>query len=418
MAGQVTQTMVAIAPGRFGSPQAYGFAANGAFERAAALYIVCSNPGFGQFSWVNDNVDGDPPPVLALGRVLKSTDDGATWAEVDIDNGPQVSIKKSNIVFRGLTSPMAACYLDSDTLLVGYYVWDYTYGDAPEMRFSTFDMSTDTWGAEVAGGPAATILADQPQLNLSMALRSGDGAIVFEYDAYENVGGSNRCRVFCVTYLGAWGAAQPLDAGQAGSTDDYCIAGAVAGDGGRTHLAYQTNVGGSSNLLQVTLDATDTLLTPVAITSDVDIDASTPPFGAPWGFLASRTAAGVTTLFLPYVKTGTKELNFQSATSADSPAFAETTIGGVNCDNAGISNCGPIAASQGLAGVTQENFNDVGVSGSQDVTTWEPFTPLTIPVDPSTGPSIGQYLGLGITQGNGGLFAAGVVANAFYFPPG
>lgn len=419
MAGQLTQDMVAIAPERFGSPQAYGFGANGVFRRGTDLYIVCDNPAFGQNSWANANVDTDPPPVLAQARVLKSLDAGATWAEVDVDNGPQVSIfKLDNFgTFRGLTSPMAATYQDADTILVGYYFWDYTYGNAPELRFSVFDMSTDSWGAETTGGPtASTQQNNQPQLNLSIAYRAGDGALVFLFDGYEDVGGLNFCRMFYSVYNAGWGAAVPIDVAQAGSTDDYRMAGAVAGDADRTHLFYMTNIG-SINLLQATLDSSDTLQAAVAITSAVDTNITrVPPFGAQWGFAASRSAAGVTTLYIPYVKDASVDLTFQWAISANTPAFTEVTVGGTNCAMAGISNCGPIDNSRGLAAVTQENINDPGVTGSQDVNTWEAITPLTIPADPAFG-EIGQYLGLGIIQGGGGLYSAGYVANSFYFPP-
>jgi len=419
VAGQLTQDLIAIAPGRFGSPQAYGYAANGVFERSGALYIVCSNPAFGQNSWANANVNGDPPPVLAQARVLKSLDDGATWDEVDTDNGPEVSIFKAPTfaTFRGLTSPMAACYQDADTLLVGYYVWDYVYGSAPTLRFSSFDLSTDTWGLETAGGPAASILGnDQPQLNLAIAFRAGDGALVFWFDAYEDVGGANFCRMFYTVYNAGWGAATPIDVAQAGSTDNFRIAGAVTGDAGRTHLFYMTNIG-VINLLQRTLNSADVLQAVVTITSLVDTGSLlVPPFGAPWGFASSRSAAGVTTLFIPYVKDVDLDLRFQHAVSANVPVFAEVTVGGTNCALAGISNCGPLTDSRGLAAVTQQSVNNPAVSGSQDVSTWEAFTSLTIPADPSF-PSIGQYLGLGITQGAGGLYSAGFAVNAFYFPP-
>lgn len=416
MAGVLTQDMVAIAPGRFGSPYAYGYGC-GTFQRGTDLYIVCSNPGLGQSAWTNANIDGDPPPVLAQAHVLKSSDNGATWNEVDTDNGPEVSLRKSTISFRGMFSPMAACYQDADTLIVAYYTWDYVYDSPATIRFSTFSMASDAWGAEVPGGPACTTVDDQPQLNLSIARRAGDGALIVLFDGYERLAGINYCRLFYLVYLAGWGAAQDIDAAQTGSTDDYNIAGAVAGDADRTHLFYRTNIGGS-NLLQDTLDAADTLVGAVTITTAVDTGTSSvPPFGAPWGSPASRSAAGVTTLFIPYVKDGTQFLAFSSAVSADSPTFAEVVINASQSDKAGIFNCGLLTASRGLAASTVENFVDNDVTGSQDVVTWEPETTLTFPVDPSQ-PVIENYSGLGITQGDGGYGAAGVVANGFFITPG
>lgn len=410
-AGQITQQMVAIAPGRFGSPNAYGNGV-GTFQRGTDLYIVCSNPGYGQSSWRNADVDTDPPPILAQAHVLKSQDGGATWVEVDENNGPQVSLQKSTTVFRGLTSPISACYQDGDTLLVGYFVWDYTYNDPVDLRFSTFDMSTDTWGAEVAGGPTSETVA-----NLSMAFRAGDGAIVFLYDGLETVG-TPFSRMFYVVYNAGWGAEAPIDVAQTGSTDNYNMAGAVAGDSDRTHLFYRTDVGGTSNLLQSTLTALDALIAAVTITSDVDTaQLGVPPKFAPWGTPVARQlfGVGITNLFIPYIKDTTVDLNFSHAVSADSPVFAEVTIGGTNCRDAGIFNCGPLIASQGLAAATQENTNNQVVSGSQDVATWESFTPVTVPqVDAE---EIINYFGLGILSGDGGFYSAGIVANSLLTPP-
>ena len=416
MAAVLTQSIIAIAPGRFGTPYAYGNGV-GTFQRGQNLYIVCSNPALRQTSWDNSTPSGTPPPILAQAHVLKSTDGGATWDEVDSGNAPSVALLKNHGTpdFRGLRSPMAATYQDADTLIVAYWVWDYVYNDPVELRFSTFDLITDTWGPETAGGPTSETV-----LNMSVAFRSGDGATIFEYDGSETVMASSFSRVFYLIYNAGFGAETPIDVAQTGSTTNYNWAGAVAGDSDRTHLFYRTStapdVPGPSTLLQATLKSTDVLQAPVTITAAVDTsdDTHVPPNRAPWSTAIGRSITGTINLYIAWVKDGDLTLNYSTAVSADTPVFSDVLIGLANCVEAGIFNAG-FTTTVGLIAASESPINTLTYTGSTDGTTWDAGTPLTQP-DP-TDPEYRNMQGLGILAGDGGYGSAGVVVNSLFTAP-
>lgn len=402
----ITATCVAIAPEKFGTYYGYGQGA-GTFQRGQYLYIVCSNPAYNQTI-----TSGVPPAVLAQARVLKSSDQGATWFEVDESNGPTVSLASGTA--NGRTSPMTACYIDANTLLVGYFVWDYVFGHPVELRFSTFDLITETWGAETSGGPTSLTVS-----NLAVAYRASDGAAIFTYDGLQTVSASARGRVYYVVYNAGWGAETPIDAAQTGSTENWNFAGVVSGDGNRTHLFYQQStrpqVVGVINLFQVTLTSGDVLIAPVLITDTVTFSTD-----APWSRAANRVVSGVTSIYIGYVKQADHLLYFSGAASADSPVFAEQLIGGISqCITAGLFSAG-FGVSNGLVGATKQSTGaSAVVTGSHDLTTWDAMTPANIPSVPIPFPAqqVRSWTGLGIDI-NGVFPTAGIVINSIEFPPG
>jgi len=358
--------------------------------------------------------------VLAQVHVLKSQDNGATWVEVDENNGPEVSLEKSTVVFHGLASPIWACYKDANTILIAYFVWDYTDNTPAELRFCTFDMASDTFGAETPGGPTST-----KALNMSIAYRSGDDAIIFEYDGSETVG-SPRSRVFYViNTAGVWGAEAPIDVAQTGANANYNVAGAVTGDGGRTHLFYRvfaTPFGaGDMSLQQRTLTSVDVLVAAVIITTQVDSSTNlVNPFPQPWSQAVGRFISAAIHLYIAYVKDTDKSLYFQSAVSVDTPVFSEQLIGGTTVLSAGIFKAGNLLpGSRGLIGATQDTFNAPEATGSVDETTWDAMTALVVPTDPDTSLlTLGNFAGNGINSGAGGFLSAGIVLNSVEIPPG
>jgi hypothetical protein len=402
----ITAQCVAIGADLFATPHGYGQGA-GTFQRNEFLYMVCSNPGYGQ-----STISGNPPAILAQAHVLKSGDGGFTWTPVDDANGPSVSLQTTA---GGLTSPMAACYLDADTLLVGYFVWDYITADPVELRFSTFDLVTETWGAETAGGPTSSTVTD-----LAMSRRAADGAVIFEYDGTETVTAVKRGRVFYVIYNAGWGAETPVDGAQTGSTTHYNMGGVVAGDASRTHLFYrrstQPQAAGNVFLFQATLTALDVLTAAVQISNNVSAGGGVPPNASPWSFAGARTVAGVTTIFIAYARDSDGLLYFSFATSANTPAFTEQLIGGTATVNApGIFNAGQ-AVSVGLVATMLESSSSPSVTASPDLTTWEATTPITLPATPAGAGPITGWTGLGIDIA-GSLPSAGYVINTLFSPP-
>jgi hypothetical protein len=402
----ITAQCVAIAPQLFGTPHGYGQGV-GTFQRNGFFYLVCSNPGYGQ-----STLSGNPPGILATAHVLRSADGGFTWEALDDANAPQVSLQTTA---GGLTSPMAACYQDADTLLVGYFVWDYVTAHPIELRFSTFDLATESWGPETAGGPTSSTVTD-----LAMSRRASDGAIVFEYDGTEVVTGVRRGRAFFVIYAGGFGAATPIDAAQTGSTTHYNMGGVVTGDASRTHLFYrrstQPQVAGNVFLFQATLTALNVLTAPVQITDAVSTSGAVPPSQFPWSFAGVRVVAGVSTIFIAYSKESDGLLYFSHATSANTPVFTEQLIGGTaTVMSPGIFNAG-FTASVGVVATMLESFSNPTVTGSKDLTTFEATTPFTLPTPPAgIGPIVG-WSGLGIDVA-GSLPSAGYAINTLFSPP-
>ncbi len=348
--------------------------------------------------------------------MLKSTDGGFTWTEVDVDGGPAVSLFKASgtVTFKGLYTPTAAAYLDADTLLVGYYVWDYVHGNPAELRFSTFDMSTDTWGAEVPGGPTSSTVA-----NLAMSQRAGDGATVFMYDGQEKVGGVFYDRIFFVVYNAGWGAATPVNALQTGSTDNYTFAGCVPGDGGRTHLFYANpdRFGVlTTTIFQNTLTSANALIGVTQVVDQVKAGNSGPgPWY--WGRASVRVVSGVSQLIIGYVADADATLNVAKGTSADMPAFTTDQVSAtaINTEGVAVFNIG-LTESQGAAGTYQVGFGtSLAVTGSRDLNAWDAPTSISpIPFlepDTLTPPEIASIAnGPGLDSSNG-FFSAGFVIN-------
>lgn len=407
----VTSSFVAIAPERFGTAYSYGNG-GGVFQLGQNLYLVCSNPGQPQAVFPS----GSPPAILAQARVLKSTDGGATWNEVDTDNGPQVALSSGS---SGLYSPIAACYKNSTTVIVGYFVWDYIHGDPSELRFSLFDLTTETWGVETTGGPTSTNV-----LNLSIAYRSLGDTIVFMYDGFENVGG-NKARCFYVLYeAAAFSVQAAVDPAQTGSSQDYVFAGVVSGSSGRSHFFYALPDPNGINptvFNQNTLTAGDALIGPVQVTDQVSLNESggqgTWSYGAP----VSRVVSGVTQLLAGYIDQTTNFLFLAKATSANSPVFSTQQVTAtVSPGLAGIFNAG-LSASQGAIGSTFNNTPALIATESNDLISWGVPGVLTLipPDEPVTANPAGIFgeTGLPIDYASG-YFSAGIIANANLVPPG
>lgn len=401
----LTASIVAIAPELGGTPYAYANGA-GTFQRGNNLYIVCTNPAVRQTF-----ADGNPPPVLAQAHVLKSTDNGATWNEIDLGNGPTVSVLRgSGNTARGCTTPVGACYQDADTLLVAYFVWDYSNADPIELRFSVFDLITETWGAETSGGPTIAQKTFGIDTAVSIAYRPLDGAIIVLYQSYQTISSQAYARTFYVTYEGAvWGSATAVDSAQTGASFDYKSLGAVSGDSSRTHLFYQVldvNQIVPGLIYQNSLTAGDALVGPVQA-------AALGVFGV--GTTAvNRVFGGVTSIFVGWFLSDgvTIEFRYSKAASANTPAFSDFLVETVNV-NAGpnIFNCGQ-AVSTGISAAYVDS--DLETTGAADLVTWDTPIPLTLPF-PGVEPQ--QFSGLGVDLSGSVFPSAGIVGSVIQLGP-
>lgn len=395
---------VAIIPDRFGSSYAYGCGV-GTFQLGVQQFIACSNPASLQIAW-GLTPDGTPPDVFARARILMTSDSGLSWEELDEAGAPEISTYKIHGTsdFRGLFTPIGACYKDAATLYVAYFKWSYVYGDPAVLAFSEFDLTTGLWGAEVSGGPTTNTALTK---NMSICIRSTDGAIVFMWNGNEVVSG-NKQRNFYAVYNGGWSAAAPVDTAQTGSTDKYGMYGVVAGTAGRVHFFWQVSPAFVVNMR--TLTSGGALQSIVQISTDVAdgqyVFGAVPSAPAAWNAGAN--------IGIAYVKTETDQVAYASvATSANVPVFSESAIGGVGAlilmgltGNGQITNGLVAVITDGVLGYQAFSSDDGGA-------TWDSGQVLTFPASPG-GPQIFGFYALGITNGQQ---SGGFVANAWLFLP-
>ncbi len=390
----ITAPAVKILPGLF---QLSGAVANpgGVFQMGGALYIPVTNPCDGnatQQGWP----DNAPPPLPCNARMLRSADNGATWAEVDASHAPGVSLLNTN-THAGFRSPLAAVLQDAKTVIVAYVKWDYRAADSPVLAFSVFHMDTNLWGIETAAGPAVN--GDTNMLHV--AYRTIDGSVIIAYRGrLETVAGNPFHRILFAIFLAGWTAGAAIDGTQTGTQLNYDLGGVVSGAGGRTHFFYaieDLNLV-TSAVKQRTLSATNLFssVAPVAVNQ-----------------------AG-TTLYLPisYLgKIGVAYIRgagfFSSATSADVPAFTEQALPAADTGPVFISGTGALISSDN--GGENAWSNRAGTGGGWSAGTFI-FTPDPGPPLLNSGPDIGSpiTLGAGIVVSEG-LFGENGIDPQLYF---
>jgi hypothetical protein len=164
-------------------------------------------------------------------NAFKSSDNGVTWSIVDGSNSPALlandSFYESSSVFAKVKAG------DPDKILIPYVKWiDLPLGQpGGEMCFVEFDMSTDTWGVPVTGGP---LVMDVDASDMLVVLVIGQyvpstGEYVFVYQARMDPllpQPRNYKPVFSdmVTYSsgGGWGVPTQF-AGVSGVTTHNCV---------------------------------------------------------------------------------------------------------------------------------------------------------------------------------------------------
>ncbi len=193
---------------------------------------VCGNGPFlngGDIYGVFLDVDATPVSV----EVWKSSDNGVSWTEQDSGNHPTTS--STNTFGHFLMASR------SGTELVAIYPG----APANQASFSTFDMATDTWGAQVTGGPALDLsVATRSILKWIHILKRLDGS----YVVIHNI--ATRDFVLATVYDGAWGAPVTLD----NNAISIHIR-AVLGASDRVHVFFRRGI--DSDLYHVSFSSAD-----------------------------------------------------------------------------------------------------------------------------------------------------------------
>ena len=333
----ITAPAVQVLPAFFQTKSAVDFP-GGVFKYGSALYMPVTNPctGLGaQQSWAS----GGPPPTNCKARMLRSTDNGTTWAEVNADTGPNVALVNHtvDVLFRGFTTPLSAVLQTSSTLVVAYWKWDYVFGDPCELAFSTFNMATNTWGTEQSSGITQT---HEPS-RMQVAVRSSDGGVIIAWDGpTENVMAVDYARCLFALYTSMWTPAMSIDATQSGTQLNYTVAGVVTGTSSRAHFFYTIGDpnGGTSTVNSLTFTSADVLESPVVVAVN-DINTLVP---------LPISYTGGNNIGVQYLR-GFPLGFFSSAVSTNSPTFTEQAQ---PLDNGGDN--GPVFNSSSLVSVSDE----------------------------------------------------------------
>jgi hypothetical protein len=169
----------------------------------------------------------------------KSTDSGQTWAIVDAANSPLIAGSNGLVDYNTFRDPNPATHVihcvfanPTGALVTGNpALWHATPVIQP------FDMDTDSWGAQITGGPTMVAQfgygngdAFRPTL---LAYANGDFQILYQ-STRETINTLDYDRVSTALYNGAWNAG--VAAFGAGETKDYAPMNMVLGDAGRVHL--------------------------------------------------------------------------------------------------------------------------------------------------------------------------------------
>jgi hypothetical protein len=164
-------------------------------------------------------------------EVWKSSDNGASWAEQDSGNHPTTATS-------AFGHYLMASKLGTD-LAIAYP------GGSDQLSFSPFDLSNDTWGAEVTGGPTLDLSeSTRSTLKWVHIFKRSDGSHVVIYNV------ATRDFVYATVYDGGWGGAITLE------NSAFAIhKRAVLGASDRVHVFYSK--GSAADLYHVSLSSGD-----------------------------------------------------------------------------------------------------------------------------------------------------------------
>jgi hypothetical protein len=173
-----------------------------------------------------DNAPPHLPPNNKPLYAYKSVDAGATWSVVDSGNEPQVMMTTDPLSLIGPSWPSQPSTInailkpDGSTVLIPY-AFDTGVADLDtgELRFVEFDMTSETWGTPVTGGPGVTgvDVSDCPVMWVDGQYCSDIGVYLFVYQSDHSPAQLPAPRSYYVTTSSwvtwdgvAWSAPQPL----------------------------------------------------------------------------------------------------------------------------------------------------------------------------------------------------------------
>jgi hypothetical protein len=170
-------------------------------------------------------------------RVYKSTDLGVTWVEKDSANAPQ--FYQSNT-----SSPIDTFYNSANCgsrLRITYVPQGGSPG-ATAIAIIEFDMSTDTWGAPLTGGP---IPGDDMRFKTVLLVNGSTYRTIFQ-----DLTGASRWRVSVATYNGSWSSPTVLfDPGvDEAAVFDYLIAGVQLDPDDNIGILCAANISSAGNI--------------------------------------------------------------------------------------------------------------------------------------------------------------------------
>jgi hypothetical protein len=212
------------------------------FSYGEALYTITWDP-FG-----DDDNGSSPDYYRFIWNARKSTDGGATWAEVDA----------AGRIVGGESQASGA----SDAVVqIGSKLWlIYTYGEhfevSPgvfgdqfdEIRAVAFDCSTDSWGTPITGGPIREFTdtaLDFENLVADACYRGSDEIVVFHRDTDETVSPKRALYSILDVGTGTWTSTDVVVFTSTGAADmepDKCIH-----DGTYTHFISRAGLTSASS---------------------------------------------------------------------------------------------------------------------------------------------------------------------------
>jgi hypothetical protein len=184
-------------------------------------------------------------------RCTKSTDDGATWANVDTAGEPAEQAFGNSYTYDRLIIQGAMVYFICDYITQSGS--DRTY----QVRIYPFNLTTEEWGTTI-NGPSYTMIAGNSYCLQDACLRGLDELVILYMDS----GGYDSPRAIDIynTTSATW-TTTGLAVFDGSGSFDYATAFSMCWDGEYIHLFadYSVQHGTPYYLLHVTLDASNTL---------------------------------------------------------------------------------------------------------------------------------------------------------------
>ena len=254
--------------------------------------------------------------------IMKSTDSGNTWNEMDSAHHPAVNATTG---YRAASGGVASN---------GHLLW-VVYWISGGIVLRAFDMSTDTWSSTVSSTVTAGFGSDFPVPFVQCAVRT-DGTVVVLYNSYD-VDWTGEYYFTIVGYAVYNPANNTFTVGGAAIYDDaYYEVDAWAyalGIDSADRCYFFFGVNGYANLYCNTLSSSNVLSANVTAASNFDQTAQ--------GAQATTVVySGTTYILVPYATTATgNPLAVAKAAIGASPSFTNVTVSGATVSDPELTTC-------------------------------------------------------------------------------